>query len=109
MHQDSNVDCIPHCQVPGAIGMHMIACTADTRVGYELRLQCSGCRIGCDGIEVDHVVEESARFDELVQRNSLGCCCGGAAIAGGSDFARDCRTHAPDTGNGCAQPLDDGH
>ena len=60
MHQDSDVDRISHRQVTRAVGMHMIACTADTRIGDELGLHRAGGRIGSDGIEVDYVVEQSA-------------------------------------------------
>jgi hypothetical protein len=57
MHQDSDVDRIPHREVPRAVGMHMIACTADARIRYELGFHRAGGRIGGDGIEVDYVVE----------------------------------------------------
>jgi hypothetical protein len=52
--------------------MHVISRTADARVRDVLRLQRPGGGVSSHRIEVRHVVEQRAAFDEVVEVDAVG-------------------------------------
>src|SRR5215468_995811 len=77
------IDGVAHGSVAGPVGVNLFARPARRGIRLEFRAQLARSRVGRDGVEIDHAVEDAGRADEAVELLALRV-----------DFGRAVRRHA---------------
>src|SRR5262245_26771780 len=92
------IDGVAHGSVAGPVGVNLFAGPARRGIRLEFGAQLARSRVGRDGVEIDHAVEDAGRADEAVELLALRVEFGravrrtaGVAGAGerGNDISRD--------------------